>query len=99
MQMTGRNLQRQFLDRIPGESCRVAVQSGFFNVEPVLIRLSPPGRRGFDLPVVYNETGGHHAKGYMGAVEPVLRNRSLGNIHAAGAMHKGGGSKGRLTGK
>src|SRR2546423_1421578 len=99
MQMPRGYLQREFTDRIPGQACRVAVELRFFNVEPMLIRLSPPKPRGFDLPVVEDETGRHHPEGDVGAVEPMMGDRSFRNIHAARPVHEGSGSKGGFTWK
>ena len=63
MEASPRHLHRQFADRIPRQPRAEAVELRRFDVVAILVRLAAAERRRFDLPVVDDQPGRHHAEG------------------------------------
>ena len=76
------DLQRPGGRRVEGEPERVRIELRRFDVVPILIRLAPPERRGFDLDPIGDEPRGDDAEG------DVVRDRRFGIVHSGKPMHE-----------
>src|SRR5439155_26152192 len=93
------DLQRPGGRRVEGEPERVRIELRRFDVVPILIRLAPPERRGFDLDPIGDEPRGDDAEGDVARIQPAGSDRSLGEAHAREPVHEGRRAEGRLAGQ
>jgi hypothetical protein len=63
----------------------------------MLIRLAPSESRCFKLPSIQHDASGEHPKRNVRTVQPVMRDRRLGNVHPARPVHERRWAKRRLA--
>src|SRR4029079_13109293 len=80
IEMTVRDLQRQLPHRIPADTGGKAVERRTFDVVTILIRFPPAEAGRIELPVVQDETAGHHAKTTVGCIRTAMVDSARGIV-------------------
>src|SRR6266480_4495902 len=86
--VTVRNLQRQVLRRVPGNTTTVGIETGPVEIVTIFVRFAASENAAFDFDIAPNKTARGDAKSNMRGILPMMTKRRVGIIHCRNAMHE-----------